>query len=54
LIDTVIASVGGSIGVDGSGDARSMAPIVSATVVSVRPAMAMMSPASALSTGPRF
>ncbi len=53
LMRKVIASVGGSTGIAGSGPVSSGAPIVSGTVASVMPAMAMMSPASASSTGTR-
>ena len=49
----VIARVGGSTGMAGSGAVSSGAPIVSGTVASARPATAMMSPASASSTGTR-
>jgi len=53
LTEKVIAKVGGSIGSAGSGLATSGAQIVSATVVRVRPATAMMSPAWASSIGRR-
>ena len=49
--EKVMARVGGSIGSADSGAAISVAPIVSATVASVRPAIATMSPASASSIG---
>ena len=51
LTEKFIARVGGSIGSDGSASVTSGAQIVSATVVSARPATAMMSPARASSVG---
>ena len=53
LTEKVMARVGGSIGSAWIATLTSGAQIVSATVVSVSPAMAMMSPAMASSTGRR-
>ena len=53
LIEKVIDSVGGSIGVAGIGVAMEGSQSVSATVALVRPAMAIRSPASTSSTGTR-
>jgi hypothetical protein len=54
LTETVIEIVGGSIGWAGIASVISGAQMVSATVALERPAMATMSPASALSIGWRF
>ena len=51
--EKIMSRVGGSTGIDGIGISTSGVQIVSATVVSARPAMAMISPASASSIGRR-
>ena len=53
MTEKVIASVGGSIAWAEIGAISAGSQIVSATVVSPSPAMAMMSPAEALSIGSR-